>query len=195
MSKLLLSAVLRVTLAVSMLLLQMPVPAAEQFSGCKPTESAVFADRIHVRCETAVDGRFQFFASPTSDPRQANRFLALMVGAELGDKYLNVLFDPTDAGGATFGCLANNCRRIVALAIMERVPGRCEIDNTQRKCPGFCDAVGGNDPDCPGYCSSHDDMRCAGNCQRHPTNPECIPEPPDPCSGPQAPHLPQCPKH
>lgn len=163
--------------------------AADQLSACKPAETAVFANRIHVRCETPVDGRFPFFAVSTADPRQANRWMALIMGAELGDKYLDVTFDPTDTSGAAFGCAVEDCRNIKALLMMERVPDRCEMDNTQRGCSGFCAANGNNDPGCPGFCTSHDDMRCPGNCDRHPANPSCVA---DPCDGPNSSHLPQC---
>ena len=160
---------------------------ADQLSACKPAETAVFSNRIHVRCETPVDGRFSYFAIATAEPHEANRLLALMVGAELGDKYLLVSFDPADTSGAAFGCAVETCRNIKALLIMERVPNACELNNTQRGCSGFCAANNNNDPICPGFCSSHDDMRCAGNCQRHPDNPAC-----DRCSGPNRSHFPEC---
>lgn len=191
-----LDARLRLALAVLALLLVAPrCDAADQSSACKPIESAALVERIHVRCETAVDGKFAYFAASYADARQANRLLALIVGAELGDKYLSIVFDPLDTSGQTFGCLASDCRTIKGLVIIERVPNRCEIDNTQRGCPAFCAAVGNNDPICPGYCNSHDDMRCAGNCNRHPENPACTPDPPDPCSEPNAPHRPNCPRN
>lgn len=166
----------RIAVAIcTMLLLSASSFAADQLSACKPTETAVFANRIHVRCETPVNGRFAYFAISTAEPRHTNRMLALMLGAELGDKYLSVLFDPLDTSGADFGCLVNDCRNIKALVLMEHVPNRCELDNTQAGCAGFCAANGNNDPICPGFCSARDDMRCVDNCQRHPSNPLCEP--------------------
>lgn len=165
--------------------------AAAQWSGCKPVETAVFPNRVHVKCETPVDRRFTFFAVPTTEPRFANRTLAILEGAELGDKYVFVRFDPDDLSGAQFGCETDNCRNLLGVALAERDPGRCEIDSTQSGCPAFCSVVANQDPSCPGYCESHDDMNCPGNCGRHPDNPECVPDS-DPCQ--RNPHLPQCQK-
>ena len=179
-----------------------PAQAQDKFAACKPIETAAFGNRVHVMCETPVDGRFPYFAVSTADPRNASRMLALIAGAQLGDKFLSVLFDPSDTSATTFGCNANNCRNIKALIVLERVPGRCEFDGTQRGCAGFCAAIGNRDRACPGYCAavgnntdpicpafcpSHDDFRCPGNCVRHPDNPAC-----DICNGPQASHNPQC---
>ncbi len=186
------SALLRPLLLSCLWLLACAAVGADQFSACKPAETAVFSNRIHVRCETPVDGHFPFFAVSTADPHQSNRLLSLMLGAELSDKYLDIQFDPADTSGSVFGCATANCRSIKALIVMERVPDRCELDNTQRRCPGFCASVGNNDPDCPGFCAAHDDMRCTGNCQRHPTNPDCGIDPADLCSKPDSSHLPQC---
>ena len=168
-------------------------PAADQFSACKPVESAVLPTHIHVLCQTPVDGRFPFFAITNVEPRQANRMLALMVGAELGDKFLRILFDPADTSGASFGCRVEDCRIIKALILIERTPAACEFDNTQLGCAGFCAAHANDDPSCPGYCASHDDERCAGNCTRHPANAACTHDP-DPCTGPNAGHNPACKK-
>ena len=150
--------------------------AQNKFAACKPTETAVFPERIHVRCDMPVDGRFWYFAVPTTDSRNANRMLSLMIGAQLGDKFLSVLFDPADLSGGSFGCNVNDCRNIRALLMTERVPGKCEINSTQRGCPGFCAAVGNNDPDCPGYCERQADPRCQNFCQKAPPHPDCVVE-------------------
>ena len=157
--------------------------AADQFSVCKPVETMVWSNRIHVLCEAPVDGKFPFFAVSTSDARVANRMLALMQAAQLSDRHLRILFDPADTSGTAFGCNANDCRRIKALASIDRIPDRCEIDATARGCPGFCAAIANNDITCPAFCSTHDDSRCPQFCTRHPTDAECTapPEPPDPC--------------
>ena len=157
--------------------------AADQFSVCKPVETMVWTNRIHVRCEAPVDGKFPFFAVSTVDAKLANRMMVLMQAAQLSDRYLQIVFDAADTSGAAFGCNANDCRRIKALASIDRNPGRCEIDSTSRGCPGFCAAISNNDIDCPGFCASHDDRRCPNFCTRHPTDPKCAPpEPVDPCT-------------
>jgi hypothetical protein len=114
--------------------------------------------------------------------------LSVIEAAQLGDKFVSVLFDPADETGAAFGCAVNDCRRMVAVIMTEDRPGKCDIDPTQRSCPGYCAAIGDNDrscpkfctahPDdrgCPGYCATNDDMQCPGNCTRHPANPKCDP--------------------
>lgn len=110
-------------LAIAMLLLCASVPAwsQEKSAACKPVESAVFADRVHVRCEFPVDGKFPFFAAPTSEPRFANRALSVILSAQQSGKVLTILFDPSvdpvDAAGKSFGCNRNDCRRISAIVL------------------------------------------------------------------------------
>lgn len=181
--------------------------AQEKFSPCKPVEAATFSNRVHVKCQAAVDGQFLYFAAPTSaDPKFAARVLSVIEAGQLGDKYIMVLFDPNDQSGPNFGCLLADCRPMSAAILSEERPGACSIDNTQKACPGFCAAGTNNssDPSCPGYCaahpddrqcpaycSTHDDMSCPGNCLRY-KNPQC-PAPPkekDPCR--QNKNLPGC---
>jgi hypothetical protein len=158
----------------------------------------VWKDHIHVVCEAPVDGKFPFFAVSTLDAKVANRMMALMQAAQLSDRYLRILFDAADTSGTAFGCNANNCRAIKALASIDRTPDRCEINATSRgcagfcaaianndiTCPGFCAAISNNDITCPGFCSSHDDRRCPQFCTRHPTDPKCTApaDPVDPCT-------------
>jgi hypothetical protein len=181
--------------------------AQDKFSPCKPVESATFSNRVAVRCESPVDGKFSFFAVSTKDdPKLAARALSVIEAGQLGDKFIMVLFDPNDQTGNNFGCLLADCRPMKAAILTEERPGKCSIDNTQKGCPGFCAADGNNSNDrscpgfcaahpddrqCPGYCSTHDDMTCPGNCTRHPTNPKCNPNS-DEC---QNRHLPGCTKN
>ena len=171
---------------------------------CKPVETAAFSNRIHVRCATQVDGRFWYFAAPTSDARLAARTLSVIEAAQLGDKFLNILIDATDQSGPAFGCLASDCRPIIAVAMLETAsspPGRCAFDNNRTGCPGFC-AAHPNDRSCPGYCAQNpndrtcpqyctthpNDITCPGYCRRHPQDTvNC-----DVCAGPNASHNPQC---
>ena len=42
--------------------------AEQLWAPCKPLEAAAYANRIHVKCASAVDGRFWYFAAPTTEP-------------------------------------------------------------------------------------------------------------------------------
>jgi hypothetical protein len=127
-----------------------------------------------VKCESPVDGKFTYFAaSATSDPRFAARALSIVEAAQLGDKYLNVLFDPNDQSGQAYGCALVDCRPLLAVVLRESYPDKCEIDVTQPGCPGFCAATGDNDPTCPGFCRTHDTIDCPGYCKRHPNDLDC----------------------
>jgi hypothetical protein len=160
--------------------------AQKKWSPCKPVESATFAERIHVRCESAVDGKFSFFAASTNDSKFAARALSVIEAGQLAGKYISVLFDPSDLSGQAFGCLTKDCRTMSAVVLVDNLPDKCEIDNTQKGCPGYCTVSGTTDrscpqfctanPDvkgCPGYCQNHDDISCPGFCRRHTDNKAC----------------------
>jgi len=149
--------------------------AQQKWAACKPIETASFANRVHVRCEQPVDGKFTFFSVSTADPRLAARALSVFEAGQLGDKYVNVLFDPADQSGVAFGCLAHDCRAFTGVALRESLPGACEINSVQPSCPGFCNAQP-NAPGCPRYCGRNDDINCRGFCTRHPNDPECQPD-------------------
>lgn len=97
--------------------------AQEKSAACKPVETAVFANRIHVQCEFPVDGKFLFFAAPTLEPKFANRALSVILSAQMSGKVVTVVFDPlmepVDGSGNTFGCLANDCRRLLAISMAD----------------------------------------------------------------------------
>jgi hypothetical protein len=112
--------------------------------------------------------------------------LSVIEAGQLSGKFVKVLFDPSNLGGQAFGCLAADCRTILAVILIDNVPGQCEIDNSLKGCPGYCTVHGTTDPSCPQFCAanpsnrqcfcqSHDDMTCPGNCQRHPNNTACDP--------------------
>jgi hypothetical protein len=170
---------------------------------CKPVETATYAVRIHVKCASPIDFRFWYFAAPTTDPRFAARALSVMEAAQLGDKFLLVLFDPNDESGTAFGCLAADCRRFAAITMVEEPippPSSCVFDDNRVGCPGYCRTHDDrscpgyctrhpDDRNCPGYCGRHpDDRTCPDFCRRHPRDPDCQEE--DPCI--RNPHLPQC---
>src|ERR1700690_4257474 len=112
--------------------------AQKKVSPCKPVEAATFTDRVHVKCEAAVDGQFLYFAASTSaDPKFAARALSVIEAGQLGGKYILVLFDPNDKTGPGFGCLIPDCRPMTGAVLTEEQPGACSIDNRQKGCPGF----------------------------------------------------------
>jgi hypothetical protein len=151
--------------------------AQEKWAPCKPVQAATYTNRIHVKCEAAVDGKFLFFAASTADAKFAARALSVIEAGQLGDKFVSILFDPSDKSGQAFGCDAVSCRQLLAVVLTEDRPGKCDIDNTQRSCPGFCAAVGNNDRSCPGFCAAGDnnknDKNCPGYCTAHPTARGC----------------------
>lgn len=108
-------------MAVSLLCQTAEVRAAEKSAACKPVESAVFANRVHVRCELPVDGKFLYFAVPTSDPKFTNRALSVILIAQESGKVVTIVFDPlvdpVDAAGSSFGCNPGDCRRILAIIL------------------------------------------------------------------------------
>ena len=163
----------RLLLSCVALFLSVSASAGPLWVSCKPVETAVFSNRIHVRCATPVDGRFAFFAAPTSDAKGAARILAVIEGAHLADKPVNVYFDPADTSLASIGCQAADCRPIIAVAIVEDMmpPNACAFDNNRPGCPGYC-TTHPTEKGCPQYCATHDDMACPDNCARH-DHPTC----------------------
>lgn len=170
---------------------------------CKPIEAATYANRIHVRCEQPIDDRFAFFAAATSDAKFAARALSVIEAAQLGDKFVYILFDPDDLTGAAFGCLNTDCRTIQAVTMSETPlppPDRCVFDTNRVGCPGYCAAH--DDIHCPGFCNRHPTERgcpnfctahptergCPNFCDTHPSDRDCRDI--DPCI--RAPHRPDC---
>jgi hypothetical protein len=95
-----------------------PAMAAEFF--CTPTEVAVHANRVHVRCSTAAqDGgaSIGFWAISTSDAQIANRFVSTATTALVSGRSLRLYYDAGKTPGTSFGCLASDCRTPWAIAI------------------------------------------------------------------------------
>jgi len=149
--------------------------AQQVWVSCKPIEAAAYAERIHVKCASAVDFRFWYFAASTADARFAARVLSVIEAAQLGDKYVNVLFDVSDTTGTSFGCDEKSCRRLLAAMMVEEAappPDYCVFNNKLKGCSGFCAAT--PDSSCPGYCASHNtSFGCPGYCTTHPTDAGC----------------------
>jgi hypothetical protein len=92
---------------------------------CNPVHPAVFATRIHIRCDPSTGGIYcgyrypniKYFAFPTSKPIYKDLwtlFVAYGSSAPNGEPTRGVWihFDPNDTSGQAWGCLAINCRTI-----------------------------------------------------------------------------------
>ena len=87
--------------------------AALTWRTCTPAGTAVFGNRIHIRCTTGVSGVF-YYAVSTADPNRAARMLALWTAAIAAGHDVRILHDPADTSGTAIGCLATDCRMAVA---------------------------------------------------------------------------------
>ncbi len=94
-------------------ILSAPLFAVNQWASCRPNQVMVFDNRIHVECAAAV-GRIKFFAFPTNDSAKSSRMLSILSTAQVAGRNVLVLFEPTDASGPAYGCLASDCRPIIA---------------------------------------------------------------------------------
>jgi hypothetical protein len=110
---------LRAALGLTCLVSPVTSIAQEKFALCKPVETMSFPTRVHVRCELPVDGRFVSFAASTDDQQFASRVLHVSLVAQAAEKTLSILFDPNDLSGVKFGCQAEDCRAIRAIALTE----------------------------------------------------------------------------
>jgi len=96
------------------------VPAIAADFSCSPTEVAVFSNRIHVKCSSALqDGTttIWYWAVSTSDAQRANRFLSTASTALVSGRMLRFSYNPADASGTSFGCLTKDCRTPWAIAV------------------------------------------------------------------------------
>lgn len=93
-------------------------PEAAVWYRCTPANVAAFTSRIHVKCTAAAAGGILYFAYPGRDTANAARFLSLLTSAEVTGKQVDILYDPADTSGASFGCAAGDCRTIIAVALL-----------------------------------------------------------------------------
>lgn len=83
---------------------------------CTPRESMVFPERIHVKCASAVGGII-YFALDTVDDAATARALSVINTTLVAGRALWVLYDPVDTTGTAIGCLAHDCRLIIAVGM------------------------------------------------------------------------------
>jgi hypothetical protein len=91
--------------------------AASTFNTCKPVEVGTYPERIHVKCAQAASGGIVFFAVATANSAHAARILSSLLMAHTVGKNIVVEFDANDMTGTAFGCAANDCRRILSVAV------------------------------------------------------------------------------
>ncbi len=83
---------------------------------CAPRYIGTFSNRIHVLCVDPAPGGIFYFATPTSDSKNAARVLSILLTARaLGNK-LQIYYDTT-GDGSSFSCSTSNCRPINAIEL------------------------------------------------------------------------------
>ena len=95
-----------------------PAEAAQAFHTCKSIDVGTFNNRVHVRCDKGV-GAVVFFAAPTANSAHAARILAVLLAAHSGDNRMRILYDTASSSGVGFGCAAHDCRRILAVSVLQ----------------------------------------------------------------------------
>jgi hypothetical protein len=109
--------------------------AASEHHTCNSVEVATFTDRVHVRCAQgpawSVPGSVEvgecieprgcagivFFAVATADSAHAARILSVLVVAHLAPRPIVIEYDRNDTTGPSFGCLEEDCRPILSVAV------------------------------------------------------------------------------
>lgn len=84
---------------------------------CTPVDVAVFTDirRIGVQCAEA-QGSIVWYGMSPADP-DVDRVLSVLIGAITSGKKLGLAYDDNPAANPP-GCLAQNCRKLVAAGII-----------------------------------------------------------------------------
>jgi len=93
-------------------------PDASTWYRCTPANTTAYTSRIHVKCTVATAGGILYFAYPTRDTANASRFLSLLSTAVVAGKQVDILYDPADLSGASYGCATSDCRPIIGIALL-----------------------------------------------------------------------------
>ncbi|MCC7353372.1 MAG: hypothetical protein IT330_06395 [Anaerolineae bacterium] len=93
-------------------------PEAVIWYRCTPANVASYVTRIHVKCTVAASGGIQYFAYPTRETANASRFLSILTTAAVAGKQVDILYDPADTSGASYGCGVSDCRPITGVALL-----------------------------------------------------------------------------
>ena len=91
-------------------------PDSLTWVNCTPDNVAVFSNRIHVHCKQSYSG-IRYFAYPTSDAASVARVLSVLISAQVAGHTLQILYDPADRSGSSYGCNVSDCRHFEAVAL------------------------------------------------------------------------------
>jgi hypothetical protein len=92
------------------------VPSRAAWADCTPHQVALHPNRIHVRCTASIAG-IEYFALATDDAGHSARTLSLLTAAQVSGRKVHVLYSPRDTSGTAIGCLAADCRLILATVL------------------------------------------------------------------------------
>lgn len=121
-----------------------PTHAQDRWALCRPIEAMAYQTRVHIKCEFPVaPGIIYLAASTAADSRFATRVVNLGAVAQVTQKTLAVLFDPSDTTGAAYGCSITDCRAIRAIGLTEAaspIPATPSVTPRSRaECVADCD--------------------------------------------------------
>jgi len=91
-------------------------PESARWVNCTADNVAVYSERIHVQCKESYSG-IRYFAYSTSNATSVARFLSVLTSGQVSGHLLKILYDPADHSGTAYGCNANDCRPIIAVAL------------------------------------------------------------------------------
>lgn len=99
------------------------INAAPAYHSCKVVDVMVApGSRVHIRCDNGYPGNpsLVFFALPAASNDnilRANQVQSLGMAALAAGRPVLFTFDDADTSGTSFGCGANDCRRIIAVSM------------------------------------------------------------------------------
>ena len=95
-----------------------PASPDAEWTVCTPVNVAAYGSRIHVKCAEIVGG-IQYFAASTANAANAARLLSVLNTAHVAGRQLDILYEPSDTSGVAIGCAENDCRILLAAAILQ----------------------------------------------------------------------------
>lgn len=81
---------------------------------CSPDLVVSANVRVVAHCAAGYSNTIFWFAYPTSDSANASRMLSVFETAKATGATVTFYFDTADTSGASYGCLASDCRAIWA---------------------------------------------------------------------------------
>lgn len=128
------TGLLTTSIATGLMLAVSAASIAEDYY-CVPIETAVLANRTHVRCSEPIFVRYgypqdppgsgqaiSYFAVPLSNPAWARRFIQTVDLAQTTGLTLRFSYTSGDTSGTAFGCAAADCRTPWAIGLVKAPP-------------------------------------------------------------------------